>query len=168
MNLEDIRSLYAYNRWANHRVCQAVRPLGASDFVRDLRASHSSVRGTLIHIMWGEWLWLHRWKGESPKHVFAPEDFPTLVELEARWYTVERQQAQFIDRLTDVELRERVSYENLQDQRWEYTRGQMIQHVVNHSSYHRGQVAVLLKQLGKTPNATDFLVFFDEAASSTA
>jgi uncharacterized damage-inducible protein DinB len=113
MTPEDVRTLYAYNRWANHRVCQAARPLSASEFVRDLRASHSSVRGTLVHIMWGEWLWLRRWKGESPKQVFAPEDFPSLAEVESRWCTVEREQAQFIERLTDVELRERVSYENL-------------------------------------------------------
>ena len=85
--------------------------------------------------------------------------------MKPRWYTVEREQAQFIERLTDADLRERVSYENLQGQRWEYTRGQMMQHVVNHSSYHRGQVAILLRQLGKIPNATDFLVFFDETAS---
>lgn len=165
MNIEDIRTLYTYNRWANRRVCEAARLLEVRDFVRDLRASHSSVRGTLVHIMWGEWVWLQRWKRESPKQMFAADDFPSPVELEARWQTVEREQEQFIERLTDAELRELVSYENLQGQRWEYTRGQMMQHVVNHSSYHRGQVAILLRQLGKIPNATDFLVFFDETAS---
>ena len=166
MNIEDIRTLYAYNRWANHRVCEATRRLDVRDFVRDQRVSHSSVRGTLIHIMWGEWVWLQRWRGESPKQMFASDDFPSLVEVEARWDTVEREQKQFIERLTDAELRERVSYENLQGQRWEYIRGRMMQHVVNHSSYHRGQVAVLLRQLGKTPSPTDFLVFFDEATST--
>ena len=57
MNIEDIRTLYHYNRWANRRVCQAARLLDVRDFARDLRASHSSVRGTLVHIMWGEWLY---------------------------------------------------------------------------------------------------------------
>jgi uncharacterized damage-inducible protein DinB len=168
MNIEDIRTLYAYNRWANHRVCRAVRLLDEREFVRDLRASHSSVRSTLVHIMWGEWLWTQRWRGESPKQAFDPTDFPSLPDVEARWDPVEREQEQFIEGLSDEHLQERVSYENLQGQRWKYTRGQMMQHVVNHSSYHRGQVAILLRQLGKTPNATDFLMFFDEVASTAA
>ena len=49
-------------------------------------------------------------------------------------------------------------------QRWEYALGHMMQHTANHSSYHRGQVVTLLRQLGKTPEATDFLVFLDENA----
>jgi DinB family protein len=61
----------------------------------------------------------------------------------------------------------RVSYENLQGVHWEYSLAETMQHVVNHSSYHRGQVVVLLRQLGQTPPATDFLVFFDEQRSWT-
>lgn len=166
MNIEDLRTLYSYNRWANHRACEAARDLEARDFVRDLGASHSSVRGTLVHIMWGEWLWLQRWRAESPTLVFTSDDFPDVTTIEARWSTVWREQEQFIDRLTAEDLRERVSYENLQGQRWEYTRAQMMQHVVNHSSYHRGQVATSLRQLGTTPHATDFLLFFDETDST--
>ncbi|MGH9580827.1 MAG: DinB family protein [Terriglobales bacterium] len=168
MTSEDIRTLYDYNRWANHRVCEAARSLQGSDLVRDLRTSYSSVQGTLVHILWGEWLWVQRWRGESPKQVFAASDFPSLAELEARWRAVEREQEQYIAQLSDQDLRELVSYENLQGQRWEYTRGKMMQHVVNHSSYHRGQVATLLRQMGKTPNATDFLMYFDEAGPAAA
>lgn len=168
MDIEDIRTLYSYNRWANHHALDASSRLEVSDFERDLGAGHSSIQGTMVHIMWGEWLWLQRWRGESPKRVFVPNDFPSLAELEAQWKAVERGQEQFIEDLKDEHLRERVSYENLQGQRWEYTRGQMMQHVVNHSSYHRGQVAALLRQLGKTPAPTDFLVFFDEMASADA
>lgn len=75
---------------------------------------------------------------------------------------MEAEQQAFINCLSDDLLEKRVSYENLQDQRWEYSLAQMMQHVVNHSSYHRGQVITLLRQLGQTPPATDFLVFLDE------
>lgn len=165
MRMEDIRTLYAYNRWANRRACDAARPVELSDFVRDLQTSFRSIRGTLVHILWAEWLWVRRWRGESPRQVFAPEDFPSLAQIEARWKTVEREQKQFMERLTEEALHERVAYENLQGERWEYTRAQMMQHVVNHSSYHRGQVAALLRQLGKAPAGTDFLLFFDEMSS---
>ena len=122
------------------------------------------MRGTLVHILWGEWAWLQRWQGESPKQAFAPEDFLDVPALEARWQLVTREQQTFIERLADERLKGRVAYENLQGQRWEYSLGHMMQHVVNHSSYHRGQVVTLLRQLGKTPEATDFLVFLDETA----
>ena len=165
MDIEDFRTLYAYNRWANRRVTTAARPLGIEDFTRDVGASHGSVRGTLVHILWGEWVWLQRWRGDSPTQVFTPEQFPDAAALEARWTIIEREQQAFVERLTEQRLNTLVAYHNLQGQRWEYLLRHMMQHVVNHSSYHRGQVVAFLRQLGHTPPATDFLVFFDEAAS---
>lgn len=162
MDTEDARTFYAYNRWANRRVLEAARQLGAGDFIRDLGASHGSIRGTLLHILWGEWLWLQRWRGESPKQVFAPEQFPDVAGLEARWTIVEREQQLFLETLTSEHLNTRLAYENLQGERWEYSLAQMMQHVVNHSCYHRGQVVTLLRQLEQKPPATDFLVFFDD------
>jgi len=74
---------------------------------------------------------------------------------------VENEQQAFLENLNDELLNTRVSYENLEGHRWEYSLAHMMQHVVNHSSYHRGQVAAFLRQLGQTPSATDLLVFLD-------
>jgi len=92
-----------------------------------------------------------------------PEEFPDWASLESRWTNVEDEQEAFIKCLTDDLLERRVSYENLRAQRWEYSLVQMMQHVVNHSSYHRGQLVTLLRQLGQTPPGTDLLVFLDES-----
>lgn len=165
MNIGDIQTLYAYNRWANRRLLAAARLVELQDFMRDLGASHGSLRGTLVHILWGEWLWLRRWRGESPKRLSIQEEFPDPDSLELGWAEVERDQMNFIVGLTDEHLSARVSYENLQGRRWEYSLAHMMQHVVNHSSYHRGQVVTLLRQLGQTPPAMDFLVFFDDEAT---
>ena len=162
MDTEDVRTLYAYNRWANRRVLEAARQLEAAEFTRDLGASHGSIRGTLLHIFWGEWLWLQRWRGGSPKQEFAPEQFPDVAALEGRWTIVEREQQLFLAILTTEHLNTRLTYENLQGERWEYSLAQMMQHVHNHSCYHRGQVVTLLRQIDQEPPATDFLIFFDE------
>ena len=162
MNSGEIRTLYAYNRWANRRLLRAARLLPWHDFTRDLCSSHRSIRGTLVHIIWGEWLWTWRWQSESPKQIFVPEDFQDWGTLDSRWTTVENEQQAFLENLNDELLDTRASYENLQGQRWEYSLAHMMQHVVNHSSYHRGQVAALLRQLGQAPPATDFLIFLDE------
>lgn len=163
MNTEGVRTLYAYNRWANHRVLGTVRPLEQHDFTRDNSTSHGSIRGTIVHILWAEWIWLQRWRGESPKRIFAQADFADIAAIEAYWQGVESEQQEFIVQLSDGRLKDRLTYENLQGERWTYQLRHMMQHVVNHSSYHRGQVVTLLRQLKHTPLATDFLVFLDEA-----
>lgn len=70
--------------------------------------------------------------------------------------------ADFLAGLTDDYLLDRISYENLQGQHWEYALTHMMQHVVNHSTYHRGQVVTLLRHLDQTPPTTDCLVYFDQ------
>ncbi len=162
MKLDEIRTLYSYNRWATYRLLEASRLLSMSAFARDLGTSHGSVRGTLVHTLWSEWIWLQRWRGVSPRQVFDENLFPDVGAIETRWDDVERDREDFMDGLTDERLLATVSYENLQGQRWEYPLARTMQHVLNHSTYHRGQVVTLLRQLGQTPPATDFLVFFDE------
>ncbi|MGQ0560863.1 MAG: DinB family protein [Gemmatimonadota bacterium] len=162
MNVDEIRTLYSYNEWATTRLLEATVALSAPDLARDLGTSHRSVKGTLVHVLWAEWIWLERWRGVSPKHVFADDDYPDLDAIASRVSEVARDQREFIAALTDDHLLARLSYENLYGERWEYTLGQMMHHVVNHSSYHRGQVVTLLRQMGHSPPPTDFLVFFDE------
>lgn len=162
MKVDELRTLFSYTQWANHRLLAACEPLSLSDFTRDLRTSHTSVQGTLVHTLWSEWIWLQRWHGESPRQVFAEDEFPDVAAIGTRWADVEGDRERLIGRLTDDSLLAPLAYENLQGQRWEYPLGHMMQHVLSHSSYHRGQVVTLLRQLGRTPPTTDFLVYLDE------
>lgn len=163
MNTEDVRTLYAYNRWANHRTIETVRPIKHNEFTYESDTSHGSIRGTIVHILWAEWIWLQRWQGESPKRIFAPEDFPDIGTIESYWQGVQSEQQEFIAQVTDGRLKDRLTYKNLQGESLTYQLGHMMQHVVNHSSCHRGQVVTLLRQLKRTPKATDFLDFLDES-----
>ena len=161
MDKEHIQELYEYNRWANRRVLDAVSKLTADEFTKDLRNSFTSIRDTLAHIMSAEWIWLMRWKGVSPKEMLASSDFPSILLLRKRWAEVEQEQAEFILRVTQELLEAMISYTNTRGERWTYPLRQMMQHVVNHSTYHRGQVITMLRQLGAAPVATDFLLFQD-------
>lgn len=166
MTPNDARLLFDYNDWANQRLCQAARELTSAEFRRDLGSSYSSVQATLVHIMWAEWLWLQRWQGLSPKDVFDPHAFPTQQDIDSYWEGIRRGQRSFLAGLTDERLHEPVAYENLKGETWQYARKDMLRHVVNHSTYHRGQVVTLLRQLGRIPPATDFLVFLDQRAAT--
>ena len=65
----------------------------------------------------------------------------------------------FLRSLSDDALARPVPYTLLNGTRGEQTLGDLLTHVVNHSTYHRGQVATMLRQVGAAPPATDFLVF---------
>jgi len=168
IDVRAIQELYRYNRWANARVFEAVSGLTRERFLQDLGSSHPSVRDTLTHIVWAEWIWLQRWRGASPQTVFLATDFPRLDALNARWLEVETEQRAFVESLTVDDLLSMVRYVNLQGQSWQYPLWRQMYHVVNHSSYHRGQVTTMLRQLGTQPVPTDFLVFHDEVESGVA
>lgn len=165
MTPDHVRQLYAYNRWANRRVLDSVAALGEGELTRDLASSFPSVRDTLVHMLSAEWIWLMRWKGASPAGMLDPREYPSPDALLARWGEVEREQAAFVDGLDSEALARRVRYTNTRGEQWEYPLGEMLVHVVNHASYHRGQVATMLRQLGRTPAPTDLLLFRDELAS---
>ena len=101
MTADDVRTLYKYNDWANHRITSAARPLDAAAFTRDLGNSFGSVRDTLAHIWWAEWIWLERWQGRSPKQAVVFSELPDIDALEKRWADVERNRQSFLERLTD-------------------------------------------------------------------
>lgn len=166
MDLNDIRALYDYNRWANQRALAAASKLAPEAFTRGLGSSFPSVRDTLAHILGAEWIWLERWNGRSPTALLNAEDFSAVESLRARWKTVEQDLQRFIQSLTLERLREDVAYTNTRRERFAYPLWQQLVHVVNHSSYHRGQVTTLLRQLGAEAVSTDLLVYYDSMAGS--
>src|SRR5207244_2083427 len=99
---------------------------------------------TLVHLMAAEWIWLRRWKGVSPRALFEASEFADLNSLKARWLEIETEQMDFVSRVTDESLKEILTYVNTKNQTWRYPLASVMQHLVNHSSYHRGQVANFL------------------------
>ena len=165
MTSSEAQHLCAYNHWANQQMLKAVQPLSADEFTRDLKNSFPSVRDTLVHILSAEWIWLQRWKGVSP-HA-QPAEWSTLgyQELLGRWAEHEREQNAFFAGLTDAQLGQPLSYTNTRGEAFRAPLQQLVRHVVNHSSYHRGQVTTLLRQLGHAAATTD-LVMYDRMVAA--
>jgi len=162
MNRQDILTLYDYNAWGNTRILGAVEDLNAEDFVRDLKNSFPSVRDTLVHIVSAEWAWLRRWKGESPTHALSATDFPTLASVKDRLVAVEREQRAFLQGLPEDRLAQPFSYKDLAGNAYSLPLLHSLQHVVNHGTYHRGQITTMLRQLGAKPVSTDMSRFYLE------
>ena len=165
MNKSDIQDLFEYNNWANGKILDAVSHLTPEQFLKDLQSSHLSVRDTLSHILAAEWIWLERWKGTSPKALLDPAEFPTAESVKRKLSQVETERAEFINGLTEQSLAQPITYTNTKGEQWTYQLGRMLQHVANHSSYHRGQITTMLRQLGVEPATVDLLVFVDVKGS---
>lgn len=172
MNKNDIQLLFAYDRWANNRVLQAVSALNPDQFTRDLGGSFRSVRDVLVHIVGGEWGWITYWKEAHPSAkglvdlwdrndvLFHPQAFPSFEAVRLKWAEVEKEQIKFVNSVTEESLRRMLPFGETQ-----LTLAHLMVHVSNHSTYHRGQVALMMRQLKAAPLATDFYEFLVERSA---
>lgn len=162
MTVDFVKELYAYNRWANGETVAAVSHLDPGAFTRALGNSFASVRDTLVHILGAEWIWLERWNGRSPRALLSPAEFPDLPSITQKWKQIEEGQNALLRALRPSDLDKTISYVNPKGETWTYPLGQQLVHVVNHSTYHRGQITTLLRQLSAQPAGTDFLSYYDQ------
>jgi uncharacterized damage-inducible protein DinB len=166
MNKDDIQLLFEYDRWANDSVLQAASTLSVEQFTRDLGGSFGSVRDTLVHIVAGEWGWLTIWKEPELTSafvtelwarigtIFDPKSYRDIAAVRAKWAEVEKEQLEFVNRVTDETLVKMLPVRGTH-----LSLAHLMQHMANHSTYHRGQVSLMMRQLGAVPVATDFARF---------
>ena len=160
---DEIRDLYLFNHWANARVRGAVATLSEDECSSDLKSSYPSVRDTMLHIMASEWVWLMRWQGTSPTGAPLSWQDYTREQIAAQWAEVEAGQLDFIERHPDPALEQLLSYTTFRGEPFTQPLWQLLRHVVNHSSYHRGQITTMLRQLGHSAVATDLVVYYRQS-----
>jgi uncharacterized damage-inducible protein DinB len=158
MTSHELRELLAYQRWANQAFLEALRALPADALDQRLESSFSSLRGTLVHLVGAELIWVDRWEG-GPGELPADFEEAGLEALAATLEEVARRQDAVLDRLGDEGLEAELVYRDRAGNPHRSIHRHMIQHVVNHGTYHRGQLATLLRQVGVVPPSTDFIKY---------
>ena len=169
MNLEDAMALLDYHYWARDRMLDAVELLTPEQYNRDLGNSFTSVRDTVVHLYVAEWAWYSRWAGNSPTSPLPSEPFPDVAGIRAAWKSQEEKIRLFVLTLgASDQLMSRVfEYRMMNGDEAKSIFWHMLQHVVNHASYHRGQVTTMLRQLGApAPKPQDLIRFYRERAPS--
>ncbi len=161
--LASLQDLYEYNYWARDQQLAVCRTLTEEDLGRPLGGSFGSVRDTLKHLLGAEYLWLERFNGRSPRAIPWLGEALTLEAVRSRWDEVERGMRACIAGLDTERLAAPLTYQNLKGETWTYPLWQVLLHLANHGTYHRGQVTMALRLLGAHPPAIDFLVFQDSA-----
>jgi uncharacterized damage-inducible protein DinB len=166
MTVTDLQRLYDYGYWANRKVFEAVAQLTPEQFTEPVAGSHGSIRNTMVHVLSAEWGWLSRCGGPERGPALKAEDFPTPETLVETWVRVEGYAREFLSNLKDEELVRTVEVLNPRGEKRSLVIGEALQHAANHGIHHRGQVALLLRLLGRTPGNFD-LLFYDAEKRGT-
>lgn len=156
--LHAIRRQFAHDAWAKDRLAIAVRALTDPEFTREVGPGLGSVRAKFCHTVDAEHLWLQRIV-DGISATQRPDDsrHPSRHEF-LKWHEeVERRKNALIRGMTDDRLHAVVSYKNLSGKPFQQPLYELLQHMILHAAYHRGQVAACLRALGKQPPATDYI-----------
>ena len=155
MGTELIHGLYDYHRWANHRLFDVAAGLGEA-VTRDMGKHWSvpTVKGMFAHIYGADSIWLMRWKGMSPTRIPGDADFASLADLRTAWDALEAEQRAFVDGLTEADLARPVTYRNTQGAQFAVALGLLLQHVANHATHHRSEIATMITLISGSPPDT--------------
>ena len=165
MVLGDLQRLLKFNEWANARVFEEVEKLTPEQQTKDLGSSFPSVALTAAHLVAAEWIWLKRWISDG-----SPIPFPDwaksidIAHLRLQLSEVEQERAVFMAGLAEEDIFALRHFRLLNGTEDKQPLDVMVTHVVNHSTYHRGQIATMFRQLGLKPTGTDFIVFAREGS----
>jgi uncharacterized damage-inducible protein DinB len=162
MNPQEMATLYEYNAWANRRMLEALSPLGKEQFTKPLGSSFSSLRDTAAHIYGVEWLWLERFQGRSPSAIPDDPEFADVAKLKASWLEFGPRLLNFARGLTQEDLDRVMEYKTMKFGVYRNPLWQSMMHLVNHGTYHRGQITTMLRQLDAQPILTDLMHFYRE------
>ena len=157
-----------YVSWATRLILDAAKALSAEEFERDRGSSHGGIKATMVHIFQAEWLWFTRVSGEP---AVRKEDVPapsTLDELDREWMNVLERWQKWVAQLTPKQVGTQIRYKTMAGQDFSTPIWQIILHLVNHDTLHRGQVMAMMRQAGVKPPATDLIFFYREMEAQAA
>lgn len=158
--LLQTRQLLLFTLWADRLVRDAAREVRPEDLTREAGVSFGSLLGTLVHMLGVQRLWLSRFTGQAAPTLPTPADLPDFLSLALAWEETHAELEAFLAALSEEQLAAEINWVSMEGEPHALPLWQPVVHMVNHATYHRGQVASLLRQLGYQPPKTDMVYFF--------
>jgi len=149
-----------YHQWATGKVLEETVPLPANQLVAALGGSFANVYDTLVHLYQADCIWLDRLNG-VPMGKLADYEAPGCTyDLQNAWTAMLAKMVARAEGLTESDWLREMSYKTLAGVEYETPLWQMVLHIVNHGSHHRGQITNMLRQLGVKPVNLDLIAFY--------
>ena len=157
---ELLQQLAAYNIWANNLLMEVIKNLPVELQEKEIPSSFNSLKKTILHMWNAESIWWQRTKLQE--RVTGPADNfnGDMQDLLEGLRTQNSHWHEWVAKAQEHQLQHVFQYQNLKGEHFKQPVFQMLLHLFNHGTYHRGQIVNMLRQLGveKIPQ-TDFIVW---------
>jgi uncharacterized damage-inducible protein DinB len=160
-----LQDTLAYSAWASARLLNAAAQLSPEQLTRDFGTADKSVLGTLVHVFAADRTWFRRVQGESPKSFVSDTDYQLSV-LQNDWPRVHESWRQWAAGVSDEAAAADLVYRDIRGNEWRQPVWQVVLHVVNHGTHHRGQAAGFLRSMGVAPPPIDMTVYYRSRAAA--
>lgn len=162
ISADILREHLRYTAWASQRLVHAIENIPSDQLTRDFETSDHSILGTLVHVFAADRVWLKRVQGESISTFLSDNDF-NLHVLQIDWPLLYDKWNEWAAALPNEAVSASVSYTDMKGNPYASTPWEIVLHLVNHGTHHRGQVAGFLRALGHTPPQLDLIRYYREA-----
>ena len=166
VSADTVRTHLRYTAWASRSLVEAALQLSPDELRRDFQTADRSVLGTLVHIFAADRIWLARIKGEIPERFLDVESDMKVSVIEKDWPALHEDWLAWSSPLSDFDLEAQIAYNDLKGNPHQTPLWQIVLHVVNHGTHHRGMVSAMLRMMGHAPRAIDEIFFFREMSLS--
>lgn len=156
---EIVEAYVSYNAWANERLLDAALKMDSELLKKELPSSFPGIPATFFHIWYAEYIWWQRIKLIERVDYPQPDD----LDLSLIAFNLKTQSAkwkEWVARSSEASLLHEVAYYNSKKEFFKSEIWKVLLHMVNHGTYHRGQIVTMFHQLDqKNIPATDFIYF---------
>jgi uncharacterized damage-inducible protein DinB len=162
---DDLSSLYSFNEWANARVLDTLRALPEADYAREQGGGWPSLRATFVHLAVATDAWAERFSGRDATRLPTADDLPGLEDAARVLLAAQEKHARLLPTFDAARLAGPFAWKNLKGETKTAPFWVVVRHVVNHQTYHRGQISSMVRRLGHAPKSTDMVVWGIEQAA---
>lgn len=149
-----------YNEWANSRIVSMLEPVSEDLIFREIKSSFPSIAKTMLHINDAEKLWMMRMKGVSLRTFPSAEFKGGKTPLLEMFCSASEELIKFINEKDPSFLNTSYNYKTIKGEPFTNTVEDTLFHVVNHGTYHRGQIITMLRELGVTTLLSTDLIHY--------
>jgi len=165
MTAKEARTHIGYSGWASRKVLDAALALSPQDRARPMSVSHESIAKTLTHIYFGDAIWYSR-IADPGYPVPSHDALPSLDFVAEEWPRLQTKWESWADSATDADIARQVAFKSRFVGNAGLPAWQIVMHVVNHGTLHRGQIVGMLRQLGAEPPPTDIMFYYYEQTAA--
>jgi uncharacterized damage-inducible protein DinB len=153
--------LSEYHIWANNQMCDWLKHISDEQWNQMVVSSFKSIYETILHMVSAEKTWLERMNKKPNSQMLAVTFKGSKDELIETWKEISDGYQKFVTAMSEDQFPQTLNYKNSKGIEFNQPIYQLLVHVFNHTTYHRGQVVTMLRQVGYTDvSSTDMTTFF--------